>query len=438
MYSPRLQERGLCARHRSPGWMTRRMTGRGARSAAATTGASPPPRNPPAASIRMTSGSIPVPASSSTRRTSSACRLSASGAGNVMTTSPARGGSRLPSASATPTSTTTSSPRAAGGGCSRSCRSTALPWGTWMISVGSSAMTGAYRLRAAAPPRSNARAAAGNGFPVRGGSALVENVDRHRVGAPAFHPTLPDQGSGDPGGGEQRGDGVENEDRGHGPRMPPLDERRRGNPLQIRKKCAQRPSAPHRLRALADDVRAGAGFVVATLDQQPLGLGAPGRALQRKTAAELLPVEHEHGVAPFQRFRPRDPATLLVGAAIPDDHPATVGAALKVVVGQAVVLDLDGESLDRRIERRSLRDRPGAHDPVHLQPEVVVVRGGLVLLDDEDACRHSADRELFVSFLAGAGQRNRFGAPFASQPGDQLLEGPRLAFCVGAPRPAPP
>ena len=44
---------------------------------------------------------------------------------------------------------------------------------------------------------------------------------------------------------------------------------------------------------------------------------------------------------------------------------------------------LDGEALVGRIERRTLRHRPGAQHPVDLQPEVVVQRRGLVLLDDE-------------------------------------------------------
>ena len=73
---------------------------------------------------------------------------------------------------------------------------------------------------------------------------------------------------------------------------------------------------------------------------------------------------------------------------------------------QAVVLDLHGQPLGGGIERRPLGHGPGPHHPVDLQAQVVVVGGGLVLLDDEHAGAHAADRELLVALDARAFGRN--------------------------------
>ena len=141
----------------------------------------------------------------------------------------------------------------------------------------------------------------------------------------------------------------------------------------------------------------GRASLVAALDQQPLRLLAGPGALQGEAAAQLLAVEDEDGVAALERLRPGDPAALLVAAAVPDDHAAVSDRALEVVVGDRVVLDLDGEALDGRVHRRALRDRPGAHHPVDLEAQVEVVGGRGVLLDDEDAGADAADRELLVA-----------------------------------------
>jgi hypothetical protein len=45
------------------------------------------------------------------------------------------------------------------------------------------------------------------------------------------------------------------------------------------------PAAQGRLRALSDNVRAGARLLIAALDQQPLRLRARARALEGKPAA---------------------------------------------------------------------------------------------------------------------------------------------------------
>ncbi len=88
---------------------------------------------------------------------------------------------------------------------------------------------------------------------------------------------------------------------------------------------------------------------------------------------------------------------LLVGPPVPDDHAARVERPLEAVVCLVVVLDLDREALDGRIERRALGHRPGAHDSADLQPQVEVVRGRRVLLHDEDPGADAADRELLMA-----------------------------------------
>jgi hypothetical protein len=145
------------------------------------------------------------------------------------------------------------------------------------------------------------------------------------------------------------------------------------------------------------DVRARARVVVAALDEQPLRLGARPRALQSEPALQLLAVQDEDRVAALERLRPSDPAALLVGPAIPDDHPAIADPALERVVRHAVIADLDRHPLDRGVQARPLRHRPRAHDPADLQAQVEVVRGGRVLLHDEDAGAHPADRELLMA-----------------------------------------
>ena len=95
----------------------------------------------------------------------------------------------------------------------------------------------------------------------------------------------------------------------------------------------ERAAADHRLRLFGDHVRARARLVVPALDQQPLRLLAGAGALQGEAAAQLLAVEDEDGVAALERLRPGDPAALLVGAAVPDDHAALAERALEVVVG---------------------------------------------------------------------------------------------------------
>jgi hypothetical protein len=89
----------------------------------------------------------------------------------------------------------------------------------------------------------------------------------------------------------------------------------------------------------------------------------------------------------------REPAVALlleelIGARIPDLDRARAVLALRDLalerrVVDRVVLDVDGEVLQPRLERNPLRHRPAREDTVALEPEVVVQAPGVVALDDE-------------------------------------------------------
>src|SRR6201999_1269139 len=128
----------------------------------------------------------------------------------------------------------------------------------------------------------------------------------------------------------------------------------------------------------------------------------------------------EHRVAALERLRPGDPATLLVGAAVPDDHAALPRLAFEIVVGLLVVLDLHREPFLRRVHRGAFRHRPGAHHAVDLEPQVPVVGGRFVLLDDEDPGADPADRELLVAFDLALGDLDLLDP----RPGRSLAEPP--------------
>jgi hypothetical protein len=138
-------------------------------------------------------------------------------------------------------------------------------------------------------------------------------------------------------------------------------------------------------------------MLVAALEQQPLGFPARSRALQHEAPAQLVAVEHEHGVPARKSLRPWHAASLLVGPAIPHDDGAVAAHPLKEIVSARVVGDLDRQALDGGVERRALGNGPGAHHAIHLQPQVEVVRAGEVLLHDEDPRADAAHGELLVA-----------------------------------------
>src|SRR5262249_23717587 len=127
---------------------------------------------------------------------------------------------------------------------------------------------------------------------------------------------------------------------------------------------------------------------VAGLDQQPRLLpftGTRPHAHQVPVALELLAVQFEiemtllHPLARVMVPRP--------GAAIPDHHSATAilafgDDALKRVVFDGVILDVDGKPLVAGDEARPSGYGPAHHHAVELQTEVVMQARGVVLLND--------------------------------------------------------
>src|SRR4051812_5522301 len=148
-----------------------------------------------------------------------------------------------------------------------------------------------------------------------------------------------------------------------------------------------RPSRTDGFRLRADRVPARIRTLVAALEDQPLRLGAPARALQRPAAAQLLALQPDRQMAVLKRLLDRALGQAAVGARVPHDDAAGAIAradpALELGVAEGVVVDLDGEALLARVGRQSLRDRPGLQDPPDLEAEVVVHRSRCVLLDDE-------------------------------------------------------
>src|SRR5580700_2994382 len=93
------------------------------------------------------------------------------------------------------------------------------------------------------------------------------------------------------------------------------------------------------------------------------------------TAAQFLTLELEFQMALGEAF-----VRVALGmpvAAIPDHHGAAAifasrDGALKAVVFDRMILDMDGEALFAGIEARPARDRPAFHDAVELEPQVIM------------------------------------------------------------------
>ena len=146
----------------------------------------------------------------------------------------------------------------------------------------------------------------------------------------------------------------------------------------------------HALRAGRENVGLFVRRQVVFLEQQPVLLaGFAGLRLQPRqhpAAIELFAGEaklERTGLQAFLDIVHRRP-----DAGVPDDHrPAAILAlgdhALEVDIFERVVLGLDGEPLVGRIERRPLRHRPALQHVADLEPQIVVVGGRVMLVDDE-------------------------------------------------------
>ena len=185
------------------------------------------------------------------------------------------------------------------------------------------------------------------------------------------------------------------------PSRPPLaGHERRRRPPGAEGDLLQGPSRGDRLGILQKRVLVAlVGELVAMLDQQPvcaaiLTIGAtattlvavPLHAHQHPAAMQTLALEDEFQVAflqPLVRVALGQPV-----AAIPELHRAAAilafgNGALEVAVVERMVLDLDRQPLDRRIERRALGHRPRLEGAVELQAEIVVQPRGVVALHHE-------------------------------------------------------
>jgi hypothetical protein len=132
------------------------------------------------------------------------------------------------------------------------------------------------------------------------------------------------------------------------------------------------------------------GGVILVLDQQPVGafptLLVPAHADQDPAAAQPLAFERELQVAALQTF-----VRVALGdpdAAVPQlDRAAAILAlgngAFEVAIVERMILDLDGQPLVVRIERRAARHRPGLEHAVELEPEIIVQACRIVALDHE-------------------------------------------------------
>jgi len=142
--------------------------------------------------------------------------------------------------------------------------------------------------------------------------------------------------------------------------------------------------------ALRDGIAAARlGRLVALLDEQPVVAAlavAPLQAHQHPAAVQLGAVQDELEIALLVAG-----GGIPVGlppAAIPQHHGAAAvlagrDDALEAAILDRVVLDMDRQALDGRIEARPLWHRPALQHAVELEPEVVMRPAGHVLLDHE-------------------------------------------------------
>src|ERR1700722_16483025 len=143
------------------------------------------------------------------------------------------------------------------------------------------------------------------------------------------------------------------------------------------------PSSAYARRPFGNDVRAGPRAGVSCLDQDPPALSC---ASQREASGQLAAAEGEGQAAGFI-------AGDLGESLVPDDHRAAapqlpVVPPLEPTGPQLMILDGDGQAPHSGIERRPLRDGPGAQHLAGLDTQVEVERRRVVQLHDEPHDRH--------------------------------------------------
>src|SRR6266545_1253633 len=146
--------------------------------------------------------------------------------------------------------------------------------------------------------------------------------------------------------------------------------------------------------AMGAPKRSPTGALAGHLHQQPALAPAPADTGERVRTGELGSLELEPQVAVLGGLLDRDLLAVPLcevapGARVPDQHRArpvlALGDhALEVGVVHRMVLGGHRQTLVPGVGGRPLGDSPGLEDAVGLQPEVVVQRAGVVLLDHED------------------------------------------------------
>src|SRR5258706_8188016 len=154
---------------------------------------------------------------------------------------------------------------------------------------------------------------------------------------------------------------------------------------------------------------AGTRRRVPLLDQKPVVTKFPARAHvaiahadQGPATFHALAVQFDLQVALFEIAQRRAFGLWLPASLVPELNGAAAIFALgncsfEGAVVQRMILDLHRETLDRRIERRRFRHRPGFVDAVELEPEIEMQSRCVMALNDK------APR--FSTFLADAAAR---------------------------------
>src|SRR5581483_5992336 len=131
--------------------------------------------------------------------------------------------------------------------------------------------------------------------------------------------------------------------------------------------------------------------LIAMLDEEPARLLAGARVSQphqHPAAAQPLTGENQLELARCQSLLGSAFTLRLPIAPVPDLHRSAAilslwDRPLEVAVFQRVILDLDRQTLVRRVERRSAGDRPGLEHSIELEAQIVVQPAGRVLLHHE-------------------------------------------------------
>ena len=173
-----------------------------------------------------------------------------------------------------------------------------------------------------------------------------------------------------------------------------------------------------RLRVLLR-IPTGHRVLVVLVDEEPLLLAPPlplRRPHEHEAPGELLAVDVEVQIALRDGLGRIDPGRGTPPPTVPDDDVAAAvlagrDHAFEVGVLDRVVLDLDREPADARVERRPLGHGPADEHAVELQAEVVVEAAGPMALDHEPPARIAVLRQRALLPAPGLGRSGEVPLP---------------------------